>query len=208
MMNIASDSAFDKIRDFILGRTEVLPDNLQQIQLRWTAAFTMLGDNHFRSDRQVARQLMHVYGISQQTAYSDIAASKRMFGDARKSYKDAERYLASENAKELFGKAWSMFLATKKYQWYVAAVSQQKIHAKVNGLDRDDPDLPDPSKINPPIQVLQINIDFIKSEFARHIDPKAKHKLNELLARIEELIETSRIADYLDTTIEIPRIKE
>lgn len=208
MMNIASDSAFDKIRDFILGRTEVLPDNLQQIQLRWTAAFTMLGDNHFRSDRHVARQLMHVYGISHQTAYSDIAASKRMFGDARKSYKDAERYLASENAKELFGKAWSMFLATKKYQWYVAAVSQQKIHAKVNGLDRDDPDLPDPSKINPPIQVLQINIDFIKSEFARHIDPKAKHKLNELLARIEDLIETSRIADYLDTTIEIPRIKE
>lgn len=207
-MNHLIDSSFDKIRDFILGRTDTLPDHLLVAQKRWTSAFTLLGDNHFRSDRFVAKELMHIYDISEVTAYADIAASKRIFGDARKSYKDAERYLASENAKELFGKAWSMYLATKKYQWYVAAVSQQKLHALVNGFDRDDPDLPDPSKINPPTQILQINIDFIKSEFARHIDPKAKHKLNELLAKIDDLIETSRIGDYLDTTIEIPRIKE
>jgi hypothetical protein len=202
------DSSFDKIRDFILGRTEALPEHLMLAQHRWTSAFTLLGDNHFRSDRFVAKELMHVYGISEITAYADIAASKRMFGDARKSYKDAERYLASENAKELYGKAWSMFLATKKYQWFVAAVSQQKLHARVNGLDRDDPDLPDPSKINPPTQILQINIEYITSQFAQHIDPKAKHKLNELLAKIDDLVQSSRIGDYLDTTIEIPRIKE
>jgi hypothetical protein len=202
------DSSFDKIRDFILGRTEALPEHLMLAQQRWTSAFTLLGDNHFRSDRIVAKELMHVYGISEITAYADIAASKRMFGDARKSYKDAERYLASENAKELYGKAWSMFLATKKYQWFVAAVSQQKLHARVNGLDRDDPDLPDPSKINPPTQILQINIEYITSQFAQHIDPKAKHKLNELLAKIDDLVQSSRIGDYLDTTIEIPRIKE
>lgn len=208
MMNLASESALDKIRDYILGRTDSLPESLQIIQQRLTSAFTLMSDNHFRSDRHVAKELMHTYKICETTAYSDIASSKRIFGDARKSYKDAERYLASENSKELFGKAWSMFLATKQYQWYVASVSQQKLHAKVNGLDRDDPDLPDPSKINPPTQILQINIDFITSQFAQHIDPKAKHKLNELLARIEDLIETSRISDYLDTTIEIPRIKE
>ena len=106
------DSSFDKIRDFIIGRVDTLPDHLQIVEKRWTSAFTLLGDNQFRSDRHVAKELRHIYGISEVTAYADIVASKRMFGDARKSYKDAERYLASENSKELFGKAWSMFLAT------------------------------------------------------------------------------------------------
>ena len=208
MTSIASDSSFDKIRDFILGRSTSLPENLDAMRQRWTAAFTMMIENQFRSDRHVAKQLIATYGITEQTAYVDIAASKRLFGDARRAYKDAERYLASENAKELFTKAWSMFMATKKYHWFVAAVSQQKMHAKVNGLDKDDPDLPDPSKINPPVQVLQINIDFIKSQFAQFIDPKAKEKINALLEQIEDLVINSQISDYLNTTIEIPRIKD
>jgi len=208
MNSLAIDASFDRIREFVLGRCDTLPPQLMEMHKRWACAFTLMGENHFRSDRFVAKQLMTLFDIAEMTAYRDIAASKKLYGDSRRSNKDAERYLASENAKELFAKAWAMFQATKKYQWYVAAVSQQKLHARVNGLDRDDPDLPDPSKINPPTQILQINIDFIKSEFARHIDPKAKHKLNELLAKIDDLIESSRIGDYLDTTIEIPRIKE
>jgi hypothetical protein len=202
-----TDSSFDKIRDYILGRSSTLPDHLEQTRLRWSAAFTLMLDTGLKTDRQVAKVLVSKFGISEKTAYHDIAASRRLYGDARRAAKDGERYLASENAKELFGKSWDMFLATKKYEWFQAAVAQQKLHMKINGLDKDDPDLPDPSKINPPTQVLQINIDFIKSQFAQYIDPKAKEKINALLEQITDLVESSRIEDYLNTTIDIPFIK-
>ena len=208
MSQLPADTSFDKIRSYIIGQSQTLPEHLEAVRLRWTAAFTLMLDTGLTSDRQVVKQLMATFDISEAQAYVDIAASKRLFGDARKASKEAERYLASENAKQLFAKAWAMFMATKKYQWFGAAVSQQKIHAKVNGLDKDDPDLPDPSKIHPPTQILQINIDFLTSRFAQVIDPKAKDKINALLEQIHELVEQHRIGDYLDTTIDVPFIQE
>jgi hypothetical protein len=208
MKYLHSENSFDLIRNFILGKIETLPDSLDKMRQRWISAFAMMSESGIKSDREVCIKLMEVYEITDETAYRDIAASKRLFGDARKSSKDAERYLASETAKENYQKAMTMFLATKKYHWYVAAVFQQKIHAKVNGLDKDDPDLPDPSKINPPVQILQINVDFIRSHFAQFIDPKAKDRINALMAQIDDLVQNSRIGDYLNTTIEIPRIKD
>jgi hypothetical protein len=208
MKYIHSDNSYDLIRNFILGKIEILPPNLDRMRQRWISAFTLMSESGIRSDRDVCLRLMQIYEICQDTAYSDIASSKRLFGDARRTSKDAERYLASETAKENYQTAWTMFKATKKYHWYLAAVFQQKIHAKVNGLDKDDPDLPDPSKINPPVQILQINVDFIRSHFAQFIDPKAKEKINALMEQIENLVENSRIGDYLNTTIEIPRIKD
>jgi hypothetical protein len=208
MAYIHVDNSFDQIREFVIGRTSSLPPHLETLRKRWTAAFTLMLDRGLNSDRQVCKQLMTIFNISEPCAYNDIAASKRLYGDAGRAAREAERYLASENAKETYDKAWTMFLATKKYHWFVAATLQQKIHIKVNGLDKDDPDLPDPSKINPPIQVLQINIDFIKSQFAQFIDPKAKEKINAVLEQIDDLLIKSRISDYLNTTIEIPRIKD
>lgn len=202
------DSTFDKIRDFILGHSSELPNHLELIRQRWSAAFTHMNECDLKSDRQVAKLLMSNYNISERTAYQDIFNAKRLYGGVRKSSKESERYIASETAKELFGTAWRMFLATKQYQWYVAAVSQQKMHAKVNGLEKDDPELPDPSKINPPVQILQINIDFLTSQYASMIDLKAKQKLNALLAQMQELVNNNRINDYLDVPIEIPHIDE
>jgi hypothetical protein len=203
----ALDSTFDKIRDYVLGHSSELPEQLELIRQRWSAAFTHMNECDLKSDRQVAKLLMSNYHVSERTAYHDIFNAKRLYGGVRKSSKESERYIASETSKELFGTAWRMFLATKQYQWYVAAVSQQKMHAKVNGLEKDDPELPDPSKINPPIQILQINFDFLTSQYAPMIDDKAKQKLNALLSQMQELVESSRINDYLDVPLEIPHIE-
>ncbi|HOX74734.1 MAG TPA: hypothetical protein PLB27_08455 [Bacteroidales bacterium] len=207
MTYIHKATSFDQIREFVIGRSNSLPPHLETLRKRWTAAFTLMLDRGLKSERHICKQLMTIFNISEPSAYNDIAASKRLFGDAGRAARDIERYLASENAKELYQKAWTMFMATKEYHWFVAATMQQKIHYKVNGLDKDDPDLPDPAKINPPVQVLQINIDFIRSQFAQFIDPKAKEKINALLEQIDDLVINSRISDYLNTTIEIPRIK-
>ena len=207
MTYIHKATSFDQIREFVIGRSNSLPPHLETLRKRWTAAFTLMLDRGLKSERHICKQLMTIFNISEPSAYNDIAASKRLFGDAGRAARDIERYLASENAKELYQKAWTMFMATKEYHWFVAATMQQKIHYKVNGLDKDDPNLPDPAKINPPVQVLQINIDFIRSQFAQFIDPKAKEKINALLEQIDDLVINSRISDYLNTTIEIPRIK-
>ena len=208
MTYIHKAASFDQIREFVIGRTSSLPPHLETLRKRWTAAFTLMLDRGLNSERHICKQLMTIFNISEPSAYNDIAASKRLFGDAGRAARDIERYLASENAKELYQKAWTLFMATKEYHWFVAATMQQKIHLKVNCLDKDDPDLPDPSKINPPVQVLQINIDFIKSQFAQFIDPKAKEKINAVLEQIDDLLIKSRISDYLNTTIEVPRIKD
>ena len=53
-----TDSSFDKIRDFILGRSSNLPDHLEQTRLRWSAAFALMLDTGLKTDRQVAKVLV------------------------------------------------------------------------------------------------------------------------------------------------------
>lgn len=202
-----TDQNLDKIRDVILGKKEVLPPHLQEVFIRTSAAFTFMLDSGLKSERAIVKQLMVKFDIAESTGYSDLRIAKILYGDALKATKEAERYIASENSKELYQKAWSMFLATKNIQWFNAAKEQQKLHARINGLQTDDPDMPDPSKINPPIQILQINIDFLTSQFANVIDPKAKEKINSLLEQISELVQQNKIGDYLNTTIDIPHIE-
>lgn len=207
MSYTGTDQNLDKIRDVILGKKAELPAHLQEVYLRVSAAFTFMLDSGLRSERDIVRQLMKQFNIAESTGYSDLRNAKILFGDALKATKEAERYIASENAKQLYQKAWAMFIATKNIQWFNAAKEQQKLHARINGLQSDDPDMPDPSKINPPIQILQINIDFLTSQFADVIDPLAKQKINELLAQIGDLVESNKIGEYLNTTIDIPHIE-
>ena len=206
-MKQLADTSFDKIKAYILGKAPTLPARLENTHKRLQAAFTHLLDGGLTSDRDVARYLVATFNIHESQAYRDIQAAKLLYGDARRSTKEAERYIASENSKKQYNYAMDMFRSTKKISWYYAAMEQQKLHAKINVLDKDDPDLPDPSKINPPTQILQINIDFLTSQFANVIDEKGKKQLNKLLGQIENLVQKNRIGDYLDSTIDVPFIE-
>jgi hypothetical protein len=67
---------------------------------------------------------------------------------------------------------------------------------KANNLDKEDMELPDPSKIQPPVQLLSINYTFLNSEFFKLIDPKAQQALLALNEKVMALIDASPIADY------------
>ncbi len=204
MTQLVAESTFDKVKNYYLGNIEALPEAVEAVRKRWQTAFTHKLEGGLKSDREVVEFLKKEYNISEAQAYRDIANANLLFGDVRKSNKECERYIASENAKAVFAKAMKMFEETKNIDWYYVAIEQQKIHYKVNVLEKDDPDLPDASKINPPTQILQINIDFLTSRFADIIDDKAKEKINNLLQQIQTLVEKNKISDYLDNTIEIP----
>jgi hypothetical protein len=67
---------------------------------------------------------------------------------------------------------------------------------KANNLDKEDIDIPDPSKIQPPVQLLSVNYSFLKSEYFKLIDPKAQKALLNLHEQVVALIDASPIAHY------------
>jgi hypothetical protein len=69
---------------------------------------------------------------------------------------------------------------------------------KAYNLDKEDMDLPDPARFQPPIQLLTINYNFINSPSFKMIDAKAQEKLLELHRRIEAMADELYIKDYLN----------
>ncbi len=67
---------------------------------------------------------------------------------------------------------------------------------KANNLDKEEMDLPDPDKIQPPVQLLSINYNFLNSEYFKLIDPKAQQALLLLNEKVMALIDASPIAEY------------
>jgi hypothetical protein len=196
---IGEDSLLDKIRAYYQGNVE-LSESYEVIRKRLHAGFIFMLDQGLVSDRKVAAYLQNTFGISETQAYRDIGNIKVVFGDVKRISKDVERYFASENAKEMFRSAMDFFNTTKKIAYYKLALEQQKLHMRINNLDNEDIDLPDPDKIQPPVQMLQINFEFIESRFFNYIDATAQEKLKDLKDQIMKIIESSPVKDYLETT--------
>jgi len=192
------DNSLDNIRSYYLGNISELSECQEQIRKRLHAGFIFMLDQGLVSDRKVASYLQNTFSISETQAYRDIGNIKYVFGDVKRISKDVERYFASENTKEMFRLAMDYFTATKKLAYFEAALEQQKLHIKINNLDKEDVDLPDPDKIQPPVQMLQINFEFIDSRFFNYIDPSAQEQLKALKEQIQKLIESSPVKEYLD----------
>jgi hypothetical protein len=188
-----SDKTFEKIRNYYLKGDEKVPltEHEEEIRKRWDMAFCLMLDGKYVSDKNIIPFLKEKFEISDAQAYRDISSAKRLFGDMRRSSREAMRYLVTELAKQVFQRASS----TDDFDNMNKALGQI---IKANNLDREDLDLPDPSKIQPPIQILQLNIDFITSKYADVIDERAKEKINKLLSEIKNIVEKNRINDYLD----------
>lgn len=190
MKKLAVESTFEKIRHYYLDEDVLLSDKEEETRKRWSAAFASLLQDH-ESDKAVVTMLMKQFGICEVQAYRDIAAAKQVFGDVRKSSKEALRYMVTEWSKELFR------LSREKKDFKGMEKALERI-TKANNLDKEDQDLPDPSKIQPPVQLLSINFNFINSKFFQYIDDKAKDEIMKLENQVRALIDRSPVKDYLD----------
>ena len=134
---------------------------------------------------------MTQFGYKSAQAYRDIRSAIDLFGDVVKIKKETSRYILYE-------------LGMKNYQLAASKGDVEQMNKaltnliKITGVDRDDFDLPDPSKIQPPIQMLSITFNFINSEFFKHIDPKAKEGLLKLQGQIQAIIDKNPFKEYLD----------
>ena len=120
--------------------------------------------------------LMKQYGICESQAYRDIRNSRRLFGDVRTYTKEAMRYHVTQWAIEL------LKLAKIKKDLRGMEKALERI-TKAYNLDKEDLDLPDPARFQPPIQLLTINYNFINSPSFKMIDAKAQEKLSGIASK-------------------------
>ena len=190
MKSLISETTLERIRLYYLKDNTELSEHDQQLRERWEAAHSML-INQNSIVREVVKMLMKVYNISDVQAYHDVYNCTRCFGPVRGMDRQALRNMVTQWAIEDYRKASVVndFRAKDK--------ALERI-TKANNLDKEDMDLPDPSKIQPPVQLLSINYNFLNSEYFKLIDPKAQKALLELNEKVMALIESSPIADYKD----------
>ena len=150
-------TTFDKIVSYYLDKSGSvrLSDKQEKIRNRWVSAYGLIvnweGDNE-----KVVELLQAQYkGLSRAQAYRDIRNAINLFGDINKTTKDGIRNIINQ--------------AT--YSGISIAVEQKDLDnltklltllMKNNGTDKDDPDLPDFKKMQPPVQLYQINNTFIE----------------------------------------------
>ena len=190
MKSLISETTLERIRLYYLKDNTELSEHDQQLRERWEAAHSML-INQNSIVREVVKMLMKVYNTSDVQAYRDVYNCTRCFGPVRGMDRQALRNMVTQWAIEDYRKASVVndFRAKDK--------ALERI-TKANNLDKEDMDLPDPSKIQPPVQLPSINYNFLNSEYFKLIDPKAQKALLELNEKVMALIESSPIADYKD----------
>jgi hypothetical protein len=190
MRKLAPDTMLERIKAYYLSDNIVLSEHDDKVRCRWLAAYSML-INQLGVEREVVMMLMKTHDISEAQAYRDIFNCTRCFGPVRVIDSQAMRNMVTQWAIEDYRKAsiTNDFRAKDK--------ALDKI-IKANNLDKEDIDLPDPSKVQPPVQLLSINYSFLNSEYFKLIDPKAQKALLALNEKVMALIDASPIADYKD----------
>ena len=187
MKSLGSETTLERIRLFYLNGKEELSDSEEKIRLRWEAAWSML-INQNGVEREVVKMLMKTHGVSEMQAYRDVHNSTRCFGPVRGTDRAALRNIVTQWATEAYRKAVvkNDFKAMERFLFVII---------KANNLDKEDMELPDPTKIQPPVQLLSINYNFLHSDYFKLIDPKAQEALLALNEKVMALIDASPIAD-------------
>ena len=186
----------ERIRQHYLSGYELTKAD-DRIRLRWEAAHACIVDK--TTDHEAAKLLAKRFDITTRQAYIDISNATDLFGDLRKTSKDGLRYLINQ---------WSIDLLKKAMDTadYAAAAKVLEKMIKANNLDKEDQDIPDPSKIHPPVQLLSINFNIINSPYFSKIDPKAQQVIRELYERFMKMIEDSPAREYLDLFQQVPAL--
>lgn len=156
-MNLPSNkkkTTFDLIQDWYLSKEGdvVLSDTQEEIRQRWHKAWTLLGNYH--SPSQAATVLMKS-GIKQAQAYRDVKNAINLFGDIQKADKEGYRHILYEYSVKVFQLAAKEGNLTEMNR----AINNM---TKLKGLDREDPDIPDfsrleiaPTTVSIPAEVLE-----------------------------------------------------
>jgi hypothetical protein len=160
------------------------------ILARWEAAHALVLESS-DTDQNIVKIMMKRFNISNVCAYNDIRNSKNFFGDVRSSNKQGIRYIVTQWAIDLFRMA-------KQAKDFFGMVKALERITKANNLENDDQNIPDASKIQPPVQLLTMNFDFINSPRFKLIDDAAQKALLQLYDEFMAQVMITPLAEYAD----------
>ncbi len=182
-------SLADKVRSHFVNDTPLNEvETIYKDRLITAHSITL---NEANNDGAAAAILMRRFNIGRTTAYRDILTAKNLFGTLRSPSKEALRYMITQWATDLFA-------MSKKTKNMVGMEKAMERITKVNNLDKEDLDLPDPSKIQPPVQLITIEMNFIQHPMFKLCDEGTQKKIMEVYAKIMEQINLSPIKEYSD----------
>lgn len=148
-MNIHAESTLVRIRDYYLGKGNVvLTEDEEKILTRMEDAYNFLRSS--KSPAETAVMLQRRYpDHSKSTLYRDINAAMALFGDAVAYSKDAMKKLATDHAMSLIDRARTAGDRNAEAKALAMLV-------KINGLDREELNMEDPMKIMSQPPVIEI----------------------------------------------------
>ena len=188
-LKLESSTAIDRIRlHYLEGRPLNAED--EEMRIRLDAAHSLkLAD--FETDKNAVSILMKKFGVSPATAYRDLLSAKNLFGDVRQAKKEAIRYMITE---------WATIIMKMAYQAKDLKNMNKAMEnvIRANNLDKDDVDVPDASKIQPPVQLLQVNFNFIDSPMFKLIDKTTQKAILLQYDLFMEQVKLSPMADFTD----------
>lgn len=206
--DIKGETNYDVIlRHYLSHSLDDLPTKLKDMLERWTTANSLLregilikeeGQENGRrvfKQTQIAAYLVEYYGVSYRTANEDIANAKNFFApEHTRNEKEFARGVMVEWGKE-------MMFAAYQDKDYKSAATFWKALAEVQGLDKDDPDLPNYAQVVLPQLVIVDDPSELDAGYRKIENPDELVK--EILARrkkdkMDKLIEESELADYED----------
>ena len=190
MENLGSEKTLERITKYYMTDKTKLSRHDNHIRVRWVSAYSML-INQNGVELDVVKMLMKFYSISKMQAYRDVYNCTRCFGPIGGMDRQFIRHMVTQWAIESLQQAElkNDFNAKDRFL---------DIIIKANNLDKEDVDIPDPSKIQPPVQLLSVDYTFLKSEYFKLIDIKAQKALLNLHEQVVALIDASPIAHYKD----------
>lgn len=148
-------TALDAIREFYLdkrGRAKLTPTQ-ESIRQRLVAAHGLLCK--FHSPTRAIKKHQKRWELSDVQAWRDIRDAISLFGDVQKAEKEGIRYIVYEYAVEVFRKA-------KQKDDFKAMARAVDTMAKIMGLDKESPDIPDFEKLKPSMIVVGLPEDQVK----------------------------------------------
>jgi hypothetical protein len=148
------DNTFEKLLAYYQGEEGSITDKEREILDRWEKADDIIRKHGTGKDG--VNMMMTRCGVSRAAAYRDIAAAQRFFGSMQRSEKDYWRVLIREMILE------TRRLAFAKNDLKAMNAAEANL-IRVMGLDKDDPEMPDFSKLEKheytiglPPEVLQL----------------------------------------------------
>jgi hypothetical protein len=186
---LAENTLMERIRLHYLEEYEISEAD-KKILARWVTAHALLLDGNER-DSNVVKILIKRFGISSVCAYNDVRNSKNLFGDVGNASKELMRYLVTQWAIDLF----RMAKLSKNLDAMARAIERITM---ANNLDKQDQDIPDASKIQPPVQLLSINFTFINTPEFKLIDAATQKALLQLYDEVMAQIVITPLGVYSD----------